>query len=202
MSLPLRSDPARAAVLNIFPEGTAREKARPLTEFRAMARPTPAPIVASEPVRDEASMMAQRNSQTAFELLEQASNVIPVLMARCRQLESDVATAREKARSDMEAAELVAQRYQTIVQELQARIMGLESELSVMTERAEGAERHNETIQIAADRTRQHAAEAECLTALFHDKVMAALGNDSPAHAVLQALRQSSMVAVQKGRVA
>lgn len=196
MSLPLRNDQTRNSVLNIFPEAAVKEKPRPATDFRSVSRVSAAALTPEPAKAETPSAAVQRNSHSAFDLLDQASNVIPVLMARCRQLESDLTASKEKARSDTEAAELVAQRYQTIIQELQSKIKGLQGELQALGERATQAESQNETIQITADRTRQHAAEAECLTALFHDKVMAALGNDSPAHAVLQAMRQSSAPAV------
>ncbi len=195
MSLPLKTEQARNAVLNIFPEA-AKDRARPAVAD--LLRPTaarinPALLVpeATKPAEPPLSS-SQRNSQAAFELLDQASNIIPVLMARCRQLESDLQASRDKARGEMEAAELVAQRYQTIIQELQAKIKALQGELQAMSDRTSAVESQNEAIQIAADRTRQQAAEADCLTALFHDKVMAALGNNSPAHAVLQAMRQGA----------
>ena len=195
MSLPLRNDQARNSVLNIFPEAAGKEKPRTAADFRSLSRVSAA-VLTPEPAKAEsATASVQRNSHSAFDLLDQASNVIPVLMARCRQLESDLTASREKARSETEAAELVSQRYQTIVQELQAKIKGLQGDLQAMNDRAAQAESQNETIQITADRTRQHAAEAECLTALFHDKVMAALGNDSPAHAVLQAMRLAQAAA-------
>ncbi len=208
MSLPLRNDQTRNSVLNIFPDAPGKEKPRAAADFRSMARVS-ASVLTPEPAKMDAPTTAvQRNSHSAFDLLDQASNVIPVLMARCRQLESDLNNSREKARSEMEAAELVAQRYQTIIQELQAKIKSVQGDLQAMGDRATKAESQTETIQITADRTRQHAAEAECLTALFHDKVMAALGNDSPAHAVLQAMRQATAQAAPavtvpaRGRVA
>lgn len=183
MSLPQKSQ-------NFLPEetGIGPDTAR-LTELRSVPRLT-AIDGTVDPTSVTVPLSPKRASNRAFELLSQASTALPALMARCQQLETEIAVVRDKAQKEVESTQNLVRWWQGVAEEVKGQNEILQRDLEAMTRRAEAAETDTETAQDFAEKTRQQVAEAECLTALFQEHVMSALGEGTPAHAVLAALRR------------
>ena len=186
VSLALRSDqrttqtPDRAAA--VPPPSSPRVIGA--VDFRQLARRAAAPT----PPKAEAPA-AGVTPQQALDLLCEASTALPALMARCHGLEAALADSKEKGRVDLEAANEVAREWQGVAERLRTQLEAVEKNAAALRSRAETAEADLTAVRADADRAHQTAAEAECLSSLFQEKVIAAFGIGSPGHTILESVR-------------
>lgn len=161
--------------------------ARAPIDLRHLARrisAIPAPVAASPP-----SPSPRVKSDTALDLLGEVAAALAALMNRCQTLEEGIAATKEQARLDVEAAQDVAREWQEVATTLKGQITGADRALSSMRQRAEAAEHELALTQAVVDQSQKAAAEAECLTSLFQDKVIASFGIGSAGHSILESVR-------------
>jgi hypothetical protein len=153
---------------------------RPTSETAAVVPAASSPAPAPAPTAPAAvpSEPPQRQSDVAFSLLEQAAAALPALLDRCRALEADLVVAGSQTREWQQKAAATA-----------LKVESLEKTLDAMRQRAEAAEQQAAAVTELAAKSQHQAAEAECLSSLFHDKVVTAFGIGSPAHGVLEAVK-------------
>ena len=167
-------------------------------DFRDITRRSPAPAAPSPItiVPPEPAPSVRQASEVALDLLGEVSKALPFLMARCQQLEVDLIAAQETARADVETANEVAREWQQIAGALKLQVDGLEKGLKVMKQRAEAAEERVAALREETDRSQHAAAEAECLSSLFQEKVISSFGSNSLMHPILEAFRGKPVAAV------
>ena len=156
---------------------------RPPTALAPTAVPAPAP----------AAPVPRPYTDTAFELLGEVSKAFPALVQRCTQLEADLAETRDMARAEIETAGEVAREWQQIATALKMQVEGLETGFAAMKQRAEAAEQTALALRQDVEQSQHAAAEAECLSSLFQEKVIASFGVDSLLHPMLEAFRAKSL---------
>ena len=100
-----------------------------------------------------------------------------------------MAATKEQARLDVESAQDVAREWQEVATTLKGQITQADRALSVMRQRAEAAEHELALTQAVVDQSQKAAAEAECLTSLFQEKVIASFGVGSAGHSILESVR-------------
>ena len=127
--------------------------------------------------------------RTALELLAEVSEALPAVLARCRALEAALATSRETGRAELEAANEVIREWQGIAETTRAQLEAADDNATALRHRAEAAEATLEVVRGDVDRAQQAAAEAECLSSLFEEKVMAAFGVGTPGHSIMESVR-------------
>lgn len=158
--------------------------------------PVPADRVAAErpasPVTRPRPLTVERDRQlpdVALGLLSEVSSALPALMQRCRTLETELATSQEQAGVELRALKEVAREWQRVANVLKAQVEQLQQDATGLRARAEAAEQETATVKGSVDKMQHAAAEAECLTLLFQNKVIAAFGAGSESHAILQSVR-------------
>ncbi len=168
-------------------------KATTPIDFRQIARRTTAPLTSLAPATParapEAPPVGRPASDVALDLLSEVSTALPALMGRCQSLEETIATTQEQARADLEAANDVAREWQQIAHTLKVQVEELEKEVAAGKRRAEAAEQESVSIRSVAERSQKAAAEAECLSSLFQEKVIASFGVGSAGHSILESVR-------------
>lgn len=163
--------------------------ARAPLDFRQLARRInavpQAPVVSASPTVQPLRVP----SDTAIDLLGEVAAALTTLMARCKTLESALAAAKDEARAEIETAQDVAREWQEVAATLKAKVDDADRTLSAMRARAEAAERELALTQADADRSQKAAAEAECLSSLFQETVIASFGVGSAGHSILENVR-------------
>ncbi len=140
-------------------------------------------------IRGEAPGTARKESEAAFELLNEVAKAFPVLMERCEKLDAALSETKDLARVEIEASNDVAREWQQIAGALKLQVDGLEKGLKAMKQRAEAAEQQAASLRETADKSQHAAAEAECLSSLFQEKVISSFGSESPLHPLLETFR-------------
>lgn len=156
-------------------------------DFRTLARRIGAVPAAAGPVPPAPA--ARVKSDTALDLLGEVSSALTALMSRCQALEDGMAATKEQARLDVDSAQDVAREWQEVATTLKGQITQADRALSVMRQRAEAAEHELALTQAVVDQSQKAAAEAECLTSLFQEKVIASFGVGSAGHSILESVR-------------
>lgn len=128
-------------------------------------------------------------SDTALQLLGEVANALATLMSRCQDLEHAMAATKEQARLDVDSAQDVAREWQEVATTLKKQIDQGDKTLSAMRQRAEAAEHELALTQAVVDQSQKAAAEAECLSSLFQEKVIASFGIGSAGHSILESVR-------------
>lgn len=132
---------------------------------------------------------ATGNPVLALELLGEVSTALSVLMSRCRQLENALETTRERARIDLEAAAEALRGSLETSERLSEDLAATQAANAELRARAEAMEERASATLALADQSQHAAAEAECLTALFQERVISAFGVGSAGHAILESIR-------------
>ena len=134
-----------------------------------------------------------RNYETAFDLLARASEAFQLLSDRCQQLEAELRGVKEKAWADVEAASDTTKQWQQLASALKMHLEDSEQRVGVLKDKLKDAEARLAEARERAGTADQQAASAMDLTIRFHDKIVAAFGIGSQAHASLDALAKGTL---------
>lgn len=135
-----------------------------------------------------ASLM-RRDYETAFTLLQRASDAFPVLLRHSQELEAEISHVK----SDLQSARGETQQWQQIALALKMHIEENEQQIASLRKRLAAAEEHLEAGQSLTEVAEQQASLAIGITTLFHDKIIDAFGVGSAAHTALDTLAQGGL---------
>jgi hypothetical protein len=132
-----------------------------------------------------AQTLLRRDYETAFNLLQRASEAFPVLMRQCQRLEGEVRQIRVQAKADITAANGVTEQWHQLAMALKDKLDESERELAATRQRLSVAEMQMASDRRQADDAEHQASIAIGITTLFHDKIVEAFGVGSQAHSAL-----------------
>lgn len=138
------------------------------------------------------AVLLRRDYETAFTLLQRASDAVPALLRHCQQLEAEVNHVQSEAQAALQDARGETQHWQQIALAMKMHIEESEHQIALLRKRLAAAEE-----RLQADQSLTHAAEQQAslalgITTLFHDKIIDAFGVGSAAHAALDALARGA----------
>ena len=133
-----------------------------------------------------------RDYETAYNLLQRATEAFPVLMRRCEVAEAEVVEIRSQAQAEVAAAREVAAQWHHLALALKEKLEETETQITALEERVATAEADLATGRRQIDDAEQQAHVAMGITTLFHDKIVEAFGVGSPAHATLDILAKAA----------
>ena len=160
-------------------------------EVRTAAEATLGSIATT--TRAQNASLLRRDYETAFTLLQRASDAFPALLQHCQKLEGEIRRVRSDAREQVETAAGEIQQWQQIAVALKMHIEESEHQIAVMRKRLAAAEERLAAGQSLAQAAEQQASLAIGITTLFHDKIVDAFGVGSAAHAALDAVAQGAL---------
>ncbi len=135
-----------------------------------------------------------QNHNVALKLLDEVSSVVPVLVQENQALRLKLTIAKERAAIDIESARELACEWRKTAEEMELRANALEAQLKEFQERAERAEQAANADRELALKSTQDAAEAECLSSLFEDKVLSSFGIGSLFQTAMDKIRTRDAV--------
>ncbi len=131
------------------------------------------------------AVLERRDYEAAFDLLARVADAFQLMGERCQTLEEEIRTVQRQASDSVNAAEDETKRWQHLASTLKSHLEDGERRLADMTQRVKVAESRLAAGQELVMAAEQHASAAIDLTTLFHDKIVAAFGAGSKAHAAL-----------------
>lgn len=129
--------------------------------------------------------LGRRDYEAAFDLLARVADGFQLMAERCQSLEEEIRTVQRHASDSVKSAEGETKRWQHLATTLKTHLDDCEKRLAEMAQRVKVAESRLAAGQELVMAAEQHASAAIDLTTLFHDKIVAAFGAGSKAHAAL-----------------
>lgn len=143
--------------------------------------------------RSSNGVLLRRDYETAFTLLQRASDAVPALLRHSQQLEADITHVRSEGQAAVQDARGETQQWQQIALAMKMHIEENEHQIALLRKRLTAAEERLEAGQSLTQAAEQQASLAIGITTLFHDKIIDAFGVGSAAHAALDTLAQGSL---------
>ena len=112
----------------------------------------------------------------AFGLLEDVKRFIPLLLKENEDLRAGMARLEDRSRREVETLQGQTREWQSVADELTAEVTTLEATILDLQRQLRSAEAEAAQERDLASKAGQEAAEAECLTRLFEDTVIASFG--------------------------
>lgn len=150
-------------------------------------------VVGGQTTRGLGASLRRRDYETAFTLLQRASDAFPVLLRHSQQLEAEISHVKADLQADLESARGETQQWQQIALALKMHIEENEQQIALLRKRLAAAEERLEAGQSLAHEAEQQASLAIGITTLFHDKIIDAFGVGSAAHTALDTLAQGGL---------
>lgn len=143
--------------------------------------------------RGGGAALMRRDYETAFMLLQRASDAFPALLRHCQQLETEINHLRADRQAEVQDARGETQQWQQIALAMKMHIEENEHQIALLRKRLEAAEERLEAGQSMTQAAEQQASLAIGITTLFHDKIIDAFGVGSAAHAALDTVAQGGL---------
>ena len=137
--------------------------------------------------------LLRRDYETAFNLLQRASEAFPVLMRRCERLEGEMRDVRSQAQAEIAAAHGVTDQWHQLAAALKEKYEESERELEGVRQRLLAAEAEVVAGRRQIVEAEHQASVAVGITTLFHDKIVEAFGVGSPAHVALDLIARGEV---------
>lgn len=176
----------------IFPERPDAARLQKPSELRSAEDS----VLGALTTRSPPASPVRRDYETAFTLLQRASDAVPALLDRCQQLEAEI-THRQ---ADVQDARGETQQWQQIALAMKMHIEENEHQIALLRKRLAAAEERLDEGQSLTQAAEQQASVAIGITTLFHDKIIDAFGVGSAAHRALDTLAQGGLAAEPKAR--
>lgn len=116
------------------------------------------------------------NVPSAFDILEDVKNFIPNVMRENDRLRHSIVAIQSQAEKEILAAETMAQDWKSLAESFKAQITTLEAMVLDLRSKLQTTEFAAAADREIASKSMQDAAEAECLSKLFEDKVISSFG--------------------------
>lgn len=150
--------------------------------------------------RSPNAVLLRRDYETAFTLLQRASDAVPALLRHCQQLEADIKHIRSQAQAEVQDARGETQQWQQIALAMKMHIEESDHQVALLRKRLAAAEERLQAGQTLTQAAEQQASLAIGITTLFHDKIIDAFGVGSAAHAALDTLAQGGLAPELPGK--
>jgi hypothetical protein len=137
--------------------------------------------------------LLRRDYETALNLLQRASEAVPILLQQCQALDTELREVRQQSEKDLHAANKVTDQWHQLALALKAKIDENDREITALRERIEAAEARFAAGEQQADAVRQQASTAIGIATLFHDRIVEAFGVGSQAHAAMDLLAKGGL---------
>ena len=211
MSLAQRLDPAtiaRPSLLLSAEQGRAADPSAEKHNISLLRRVQAeqrikAGLSVAEPARPSSAAAAEgtrrfegHSHSIAINLIDEVSSIIPVLVDENETLRAALKRDREKLEADVERATLVACEWRKSAENAKAQIETLERKLAETAERLDRSEARLVSEKELASRSARDAAEAECLSSLFEEKLLSSFGTGSLFQQTLDRIRQRAEIDV------
>ena len=144
--------------------------------------------------------LLRRDYETAFTLLQRASDAVPALLRQCQQLETEIGHVRAEAQAAVQDARGETQQWQQVALAMKMHIEESEHQIAFLRKRLAAAEERLQEGQSLTQAAEQQASLAIGITTLFHDKIIDAFGVGSAAHVALDTLAQGGMTPELPGK--
>ena len=156
------------------------EQRKPTLPMSGPAKPAP-----------EAAKPGDSHSHSiAIHLIDEVSSIIPILVEENETLRTVLKRDRDRLEADVERATLVACEWRKSAESAKLQVENLERKLAELTERLERSETRLQSEKELASKSARDAAEAECLSSLFEEKLLSSFGAGSLFQATLNRIRQ------------
>lgn len=173
----------------VFPERQLSLEPHAFPELRS----TEDGVLGGLVTRGAGAALMRRDYETAFTLLQRASDAFPALLRHCQQLEAEISHLRADREADVQDARGETQQWQQIALTMKMHIEENEHQMELLRKRLEAAEERLEAGQSLTQAAEQQANLAIGITTLFHDKIIDAFGVGSAAHTALDTVAQGGL---------
>lgn len=150
-------------------------------------------VVGALTTRGPGAALMRRDYETAFTLLQRASDAFPSLLRHCQQLEAEINRLQADRQAEVQNARGEMQQWQQVALAMKMHIEENEHQIALLRKRLAAAEERLEAGQTLTQAAEQQASLAIGITTLFHDKIIDAFGVGSAAHAALDTLAQGGL---------
>lgn len=134
----------------------------------------------------------RKGQSMALDLIDEVSAFLPELMDRNDKLQRSIEELKQKHEAEMESATLLVCEWRRSAEMAKLKSDHLEKRLQETTERMERAEANLASQTELTVQAGREAAEAECLSSLFEDKVLRSFGAGSLFQEALEKARSNS----------
>ena len=174
---------------HVFPERQLSLEHRGLPDVRSVDDG----VLGALTTRGPGAALMRRDYETAFTLLQRASDAFPSLLRHCQELEAELDRVRADRQAEVQDARGETQQWQQVALAMKMHIEENEHQIGLLRKRLAAAEERLEAGQTLTEAAEQQASFAIGITTLFHDKIIDAFGVGSAAHAALDTLAQGRL---------
>ena len=192
-SLPLTREQGRATEPGLDKDNISLLRRVSVESRGRVALPAPGAPDAGKPSPDalEAKRASESRSHSiAINLIDEVSSIIPMLVEENETLRTVLKRDRERLEADVERATLVACEWRKSAEAAKQQVEALSRNLLEVTERLERSEAKLQSEKELSSKSARDAAEAECLSSLFEEKLLSSFGAGSAFQATLDRIRQ------------
>ncbi|RYB03273.1 hypothetical protein [Lichenibacterium ramalinae] len=162
-------DGMRSMILALRPAQGGSDGGRPFGQVDKV------PAVPDQPVAGQPAD-PKDNALSAFDILEDVKNFIPNVMRENDRLRHSIVAIQSQAEKDILTAETMAHDWKSLAESFKSQITTLEAMVLDLRSKLQTTEFAAAADREIASKSMQDAAEAECLSKLFEDKVISSFG--------------------------